>query len=65
MRFESNVEMVRAGQFAAARLDLAKHTANHCAQGLLHDRVVGDQAVGRIIAHARLGETRRRAGQAL
>ena len=32
-------------------LDLAQHAADHRAQGFLHDRVVGDQAVRRRLAH--------------
>ena len=52
-------------QFAAALLDFAEHTAYHRAQSLLHDFIVWDQAVGRIIAHAALGGDGARAGQAI
>ena len=44
--------MVTAGQ-AAGRLDLAQHPADDGAQGLLHDLVVGNQAVWRLFAHHR------------
>src|ERR1043165_6090952 len=47
---EGNVEMVLAGQ-PPGRLDLAKHPADHGAQRLLDDLVVGNQAVGRLFAH--------------
>ena len=53
MGLEGDVEMVRAGQFAAALLDFAQHPADHRTQGFLDDGIIGDQAVGRVVAHAR------------
>ena len=43
--------MMLAGQ-PARLLDLAKHSADNCAQRVLHDLVVGDQALGGLVAHA-------------
>ena len=40
--------MVIAGQHAAAIDDLAQDPADNGAQGLLHDFVIGDQAVRRL-----------------
>jgi hypothetical protein len=37
--------MVIAGQDATRGLDLTQHATDNGAQGLLHDFVVGDQAV--------------------
>ena len=54
--------MVVAGQLAAARLDLAQHAADHRAQRLLHDLVVGDQAVGGLVAHMPAQVAGRRGG---
>ena len=56
--------MMLAGQ-PAATLDLAEHTADDCAQGLLHDLVVGNQAVWHAtFGHATVPERGRRKGQA-
>ena len=41
----------RAGQLAAAHLDLAEHPADHRTQRLLHDFVVRDQAIGCSVSH--------------
>ncbi len=49
---ECDVEMMVAGQ--AVQRDIAKHAAYDCAQGLLHDIVIGNQAIGTLITHARL-----------
>ncbi len=49
---ECDVEMMVAGQ--AVQRDIAKHAAYNCAQGLLHDIVIGNQAIGTLITHARL-----------
>ena len=63
--FEGDVEVMVAGQRAAARLYLSQNAADHCAQGLLHDLVIGDQAVGRIVTHHDgLGGGERPLGQA-
>jgi hypothetical protein len=35
-------------------LDLPEHTADDCAQGLLDDFVIGNQAVRRRVAHIRV-----------
>ncbi len=43
--------MVRAGQ-PAALFHLPQHAADHRAQGVLDDLVIGNQAVGRTFAHA-------------
>ena len=43
---------------------LAQHAPDHRAQRLLHDFVIGDQAVGRLVAHEPLGGGGARAGQA-
>ena len=40
-----------AGQIAAAYFNFAQHTANHGAQGFLHDLIVVNQAVGHAIVH--------------
>src|SRR5690606_7822898 len=61
---EGDVEVVVAGQRAAAALDRAEHAPDYRAQRLLHDLVVRDQAVGRLFAHARVGGGRSRSGQA-
>ena len=42
--------MMRAGQRARS-LDLAEHPADHVAQRLLNDLVVGNKAFGDIVAH--------------
>ena len=47
---EGDVEMMRTGQ-AAGLLHFAQHAANHRAQRLLHDLVIGNQAVGQVVAH--------------
>jgi len=53
-RAEGDVEMVVAGQ-AARTLDLTKHTADNCAQGVLHDLVVRDQAFRSLVGHGLCG----------
>ena len=50
-RLERNVEMMLAGK-AARLLDFAQHTADNGAQRILHDLVVGNQALGGLVAHA-------------
>ena len=60
---EGDVEMMPAGQ-PAGRLDLAQHPADHGAQRLLDDLVVGDQALGRVVAHRFRGSGAARTGQA-
>ena len=40
-------------QIEAFLLDLAEHPADHGTQGFLDDGIIGDQAVGRVVAHAR------------
>ena len=51
LRLEGDVEMMLAGQ-PAARRDRAEHAADHGAQRLLDDLVIGNQAVGQSVAHA-------------
>jgi imidazoleglycerol-phosphate dehydratase len=50
--FEGDVEMMLAGQ-ALAR-NIAEHAADDRAQRLLHYVIIGNQAFGALIAHARL-----------
>ena len=50
---EGDVKMMFAGK--AARRHIAEHTADHSAQRLLHDVVIGNQAVGCIVGHTRIG----------
>ncbi len=49
--FERDIEVVHARKHASTGCNLAQHTANNRAQGLLHDFVVGDQTIG-CIAHS-------------
>ena len=48
-----------------AALHRTEHAAHHGAQGILHDFIIGNQAVGRSIGHALFGDALRGAGQAL
>lgn len=48
---EGNVEMVVAWQRAAVLLNFAQHPADYSAQSLLHDFVIGYQAIWRFITH--------------
>ncbi|KAK0363614.1 hypothetical protein LTR94_014342 [Friedmanniomyces endolithicus] len=50
MGLERDVEMMRARQ-AAGLLHFAQHAADDRAQGLLHDFVIGNQAVGQVFTH--------------
>ena len=64
LRLESDVKMVLAGQSTPA-LNLAQHSANDGAQGLLHDLVVGNQAIGHsTFGHGACPERVARDGQA-
>src|SRR3546814_12264508 len=47
---EGDVEMMLAGE-RAGRLDFAEHAPDDGAQRLLDDLVIGNQAVGRLVAH--------------
>src|SRR3546814_1795419 len=50
--------MMLAGQ-AVAALDLRQHAADHGAQRVLHDFIVGNQAVADFVTHGRGGWTAR------
>src|SRR3546814_18702445 len=50
--------MMLAGQ-AVAALDLRQHAADHGAQRVLHDFIVGNQAVADVFTHGRGGWTAR------
>lgn len=52
LRLECNVKMMVAGQ--AVERNVAEHSANHCAKCLLHDVVIGNQAIGTLFTHWRL-----------
>ena len=53
-RFEGDVEMMRARQFAATMLNFSQDTANHGAERFLDDLVIRDQAVRGFISHIAL-----------
>src|SRR3546814_19595628 len=55
---EGDVKMMLAGQ-AVAALDLRQHAADHGAQRVLHDFIVGNQAVADFVTHGRGGWTAR------
>ena len=61
-RFESDVKMMRARQHVRMA-DLSQHAPDDRAQGLLHDFVIGNQAIGLMVAHLRVGGRRAGNGQ--
>src|SRR3546814_9549573 len=58
LRLEGDIEMMLAGQAVAAH-DLRQHAADHGAQRILHDFVIGNQAVADVFTHGRGGWTAR------
>ncbi len=52
LRLECNKEMMVAGE--PVRRNIAKHSADHGAQCLLHYIVIGNQAIGMLFTHWRL-----------
>src|SRR3546814_12036690 len=58
LRLEGDIEMMLAGQSVAAH-DLRQHAADHGAQRILHDFVIGNQAVADVFTHGRGGWTAR------
>ncbi len=60
---ESDVEMVLARQCAALAFHLTQYPSDNGAQGFLHDLVVGNEAVRRIVAHMGLGDYPQALGQ--
>ena len=54
LRLEGDIEMMLARQ-AVITDDLAEHAADHGAQRILHDFIIGNQAVAYIVTHGARG----------